>query len=93
MRFEERFTDRICFPEQGIDENGSYVMRIKDTTGEFLIRRLGLYEDLGFSPAELAEILLKLDWLDADQIERIIIAKKRIDAFDSHSYYFNEYKG
>ena len=84
MNYEDRFTDRVVMKDDPIDDAQSYLARVAD---DIILQRLGLYEDLGFSPEELADILLDNNRLNADQMERIKLAKHRALLFDKNHYY------
>lgn len=88
MRFEERLTDRLIHENEQthlLDE-ASYLPKANE---ELIVTRLGLYEDLGFSPLELADLLLTLPAIeaDADRQDLIRIAKKRMERLDTSGYY------
>ena len=87
MEYDDRFTNRVVMKEDPIDESQTYLARVSD---DIILNRLGLYEDLGFSPAELADMLLDLDYLNADEMERIKLAKHRALLFDETKYYKND---
>ena len=93
MRYEDRFTARVCLPDNAVDEHATYLSRVASGDNEIILKRLGMYEDLGFSPAELAHFLLECADLDADQMERIKIALVRIEAFDKKGYYLDDFRG
>ena len=61
MEYDDRFTNRVVMKEDPIDESQTYLARVSDN---IILNRLGLYEDLGFSPAELADMLLDLEYLN-----------------------------
>ncbi|MBR0415394.1 MAG: hypothetical protein IJI67_10065 [Clostridia bacterium] len=84
MDYSERFTKRVCFKEDEIGESTSYTTKFRD---DVLTERLGLYEDLGFSPGEIADLLLDSDALNADEMERMKLVKLRAEAFDNRHYY------
>ena len=84
MKYCDRFTDRLCFKDDEIGAGLSYTARVSE---DILTIRLGLYEDTGFSPGEIADILLEADVLNADQIERMKILKMRSEQFESKHYY------
>ena len=84
MEYSERFTIRCCLKEDEPGESLSYTTKWQE---DVLTTRLGLYEDLGFSPAELADLLLNSNLLNADQMELLKLAKLRAEAFDNKHYY------
>ncbi|MBQ6381721.1 MAG: hypothetical protein IJJ41_09035 [Clostridia bacterium] len=87
MEYNTRFTTRMTLEKDDIDENPTYLAK---ASADIITNRLGLYEDLGFSPAELAEILLESEKLNPSQKDLIHITLKRIHAFDAKKYYLNE---
>ena len=88
MQYEQRFTEIMTAQEgEEIEKEPSYYVR---ASADVIANRLGLYEDLGFSPAELAKILLDSDMLDPSQKDIIRIALMRIQVFDSKGYYLKE---
>ncbi|MBE6818610.1 MAG: hypothetical protein E7517_05580 [Ruminococcaceae bacterium] len=84
MEYHERFTDRLCLKDEEIGESLTYTTKVAE---EIIITRLGLYEDTGFSPGEIADILLDAEILNADQIERMKILKIRAEQFENKHYY------
>ena len=84
MDYSQRFTKRVCFKEDEIGERTGYTTKFRE---DVLTERLGLYEDLGFSPGEIADLLLDSDKLNADEMERLKIVKLRAEAFEKTHYY------
>jgi len=80
----QRFTKRCFLKDNAIGENTSYTTKFRE---DVLTERLGLYEDLGFSPGELADLLLDTDLLNADQMELLKLVKLRAEEFDKRNYY------
>lgn len=88
MEYYQRFTELMCAEEEEeIETSPTYLAR---AGVEILVKRLGLYEDLGFSPSELARILLKSESLEPDEKDLIRVALKRIEEFDKAGYYLHE---
>ena len=87
MEYYQRFTELMCAEEEEIETSPIYLAR---AGAEILVNRLGLYEDLGFSPSELARILLKSESLEPDEKDLIRVALKRIEEFDKAGYYLHE---
>ena len=85
MKYEARFTDRVVMKDDSIGSGLSYVAKIHE---EDIVIRLGLYEDIGFSPCELAELLLDSEILNSEEMERVKIAKMRAESYDENNHYF-----
>ena len=88
MKYYQRFTEFMSAEEdEKIETTPTYLAR---SDADVIVNRLGLYEDLGFSPSELAVMLLKSNDLEQDEKDLIRVALKRIEEFDKAGYYLRE---
>ena len=79
MDYSQRFTEAFGNQTEEIDAEPTYLVRADMGV---IAERLGLYEDLGFSPVELAQILLTSDFVTPDQKDLIRVALARSRKFD-----------
>ena len=87
MEYSQRFTERMEFLAEEINAEPEYLVK---ADVRVIAERLGLYEDLGFSPEELAQILLNADCITPDKKDLIRVALERIRRFDAKCYYLRE---
>ena len=80
MEYCKRYTEHLCTEHnETISTSPVYLARVNT---DILTNRLGLYEDLGFSPSELALFLLESERIEPDKKDLIRVALKRIEEFD-----------
>ena len=87
MNYLQRFTDRLCFKDDEVGGKTTYTAIMSE---EAIVQRLGFYEDLGFSPQELADILIDYFYdnnYSPDQIELLKVAKMRMDKYKHLVHY------
>ena len=87
MDYSQRFTEIIGDQTEEIETEPTYLIRAEM---DVIAKRLGLYEDLGFSPVELAQILLGSDSITPDQKDLIRVALARSRKFDEKGHYLRE---